>query len=301
MKAGWVWPVGALLIEVATCCVAHGADAGATPVTLAVLSEARRDWNTPEITIARIVFRRAERGWEAVERTTASAPQGRTTWRVCFDGHRLGDVATEPAPDLKAISLARVHQLVAGERAPWVGARSTAFSGWMRAATHHPVVLDTADTCADPEHWKRSSWPTGLLAQVLPALKKAVAAISRCDKDGHISGPYELGRRDVIMGDAYVSSRGDRIVTVSVRATKEVLGPCLDEMLDDNWSPQTFAVLANGTVQHLGSSMRVLDSGDYDADGRSGIIFQFERYDYDGYTLFWNGFDESVSYGWHYH
>ena len=275
------------------------------------MTETKRDWGDPEVTVARIAFRRGERAWEAYDdnsydhqasegpRTTATPPRMRTTWSACFDGRRLGTVATVPAPDMNAIALAGVHQLAPGQRAPFTHGKSKAFSGWMHMEVHHPIVLSTADSCDDPEHWKRAVWPPDLLTRVFPQLRKAVAGISGCDKNGAAAGPYEFGPEDVVLGDAYLSNRGDRIVTASIRQKKEVVGTC--DMLDEPWSPQTFAVLAGGTVRYLGSSMQVLDAGDYDGDGHSEVLFQFAGYDYDGYTLFWNDFKDKVTYGWIYH
>lgn len=44
---------------------------------------------------------------------------------------------------------------------------------------------------------------------------------------------------------------------------------------------------------HVGSSMKLLDAGDYDGDGRSEVLFWIERYNNDGYALYWNDSDRS--------
>jgi hypothetical protein len=43
--------------------------------------------------------------------------------------------------------------------------------------------------------------------------------------------------------------------------------------------------------------MTVIDAGDYDGDGRSELVVMFQRYDHDGYTLFFDNFDRSISFG----
>jgi hypothetical protein len=39
--------------------------------------------------------------------------------------------------------------------------------------------------------------------------------------------------------------------------------------------------------------MTVIDAGGYDGDGRSELVVMFQRYDHDGYTLFFDKFDRS--------
>jgi hypothetical protein len=111
----------------------------------------------------------------------------------------------------------------------------------------------------------------------------------------------DFPRSEVIVGPSYASRTGDRLVTLSVRQTKEVLGSC-DGLLGEEWSPHTFAVFADGTVRLLGSSLLLLDAGDdYDGDGGSELVLQFGRYNYDAYTMFSNRFEASVTFGWTYH
>lgn len=138
-------------------------------------------------------------------------------------------------------------------------------------------------------------------ATVLAAFREAVQGVHGCDAEGKSTGPYDFAASDVVVGKSYASGRGERIVTLRLRDPAEITGGCNDGPLDDQWLPHTFAVLSNGKVRHLGSSMTLIDAGDYDGDGRSELVFAFAKYDYDGYTLFSNGFERSVSYGWIYH
>jgi hypothetical protein len=278
---------------------------------VAVASETKRDWGDPLITVVRVAFAKDRDRWRAFPdssydheanegpRTTVPRPHA-ARWNVCLDGRRRGSVSTQAAGDLGAIALANVHTLAPGERTPLFGKKTTAFGGWMGTPVHRPLILVSSDACSDPDKWMPQPFPAAQLDRVLPAFREAVRGISGCEADGRAAGPYDFPPNEVIVGQSYASRRGDRLVTLSVRQSKEVVGSC-DGPLGEEWSPHTFAVLADGTVRHLGSSLQLLDAGDYDGDGKSEIVFQFGRYDYDGYTMFSNRFEESVTFGWIYH
>lgn len=278
---------------------------------VAVASETRRHRGDPPITVVRVAFAKDRDGWrafpdssyahEANEGPRTSVPRPRAArWNVCLDGRRRDRVSTQAAGDLGAVAIADVHTLAPGERTPLFGKKTTAFSGWMDTPVRRPLILVSSDACTDPDKWKPQPFPAAQLDRVLTAFRAAVRGISGCDAEGRGAGTYDFPPSEVIVGPSHASRTGDRLVTLTVRRIKEVLGSC-DGPLGEAWSPHTFAVLADGTVRHLGSSLLLLDSGDYDGDGRSELVFHFGRYDYDGYTMLSNRFEASVTFGWIYH
>ncbi len=48
-------------------------------------------------------------------------------------------------------------------------------------------------------------------------------------------------------------------------------------------------------------SLYLIDAGDYDGDGKSEVLFFVSGYNQDGYVMFYNSFQKSVIYTWHYH
>jgi len=54
-------------------------------------------------------------------------------------------------------------------------------------------------------------------------------------------------------------------------------------------------------VRHLGSNMLLVDIGDYDQSSDEEAVFKIQRYNNDGYTLYYDGFKHNVEFSWHYH
>jgi hypothetical protein len=68
----------------------------------------------------------------------------------------------------------------------------------------------------------------------------------------------------------------------------------------DRWARHWFLVVGD-RVQHLNSSMTLVDAGDYDSDGRSEVVFWYSGYNKDGYVLFSGGFEKRTEHLWSYH
>lgn len=277
--------------------------------TVAVLSEAAAEMGTL-VPVIRVAFAKKDGLWEQVAAppmqhgdespSTRSTPRpAATTWHVCADGHRLGVLLSTPGVDLDSTALAGAQKLAPGQLSPLRGSASLEFGGWTHSLVHRPLVLASVKACSDPEGWSRQRLPSRQLARVIPLLREAVKGISGCGEDGHSLKPYNFPSREVVVGESYASSRGDALVTLSVRQRKALVGTC-DGPLGEEWMPHTFSILRDGTIRHLGSSLRVIGVGDYDADGRSEFVFFAARYNHDGYWLFANHFRESASFGWSY-
>jgi hypothetical protein len=300
------------MLLLVACAPTLGRGSGDAGALIAVASEVRRDFGYPLITAVRVAFAKSDGGWAgfpdpSYSHSTSEGPRTETPlpkagrWAVCFDGRRVGNVSTILAPDLGAIALSNVHQPAPGERIPFHGKPSRDFVGGLADRVHRPVVLTDPASCGDPDKWKPSPVPPSVVAAVMPAFREAVKGVHGCDAEGKSTGPYNFPGSEVAAEKSYASARGERIITLTLRARLEITGGCNDGPLDDQWLPHTFAILANGTIRHLGSSMALIDAGDYDHDGHSELVFAFAKDDYDGYTLFWDGFERSVTYGWIYH
>lgn len=257
--------------------------AGVQAATVAIASETRRDFGLPVLTAVRVAFSRSDGAWRGYPdpRSRHATSEGPRTdlplpatvrWDACFDGRRVGKVRTVLAPNLGAIALANVHQPAAGEQVPFQGKATPAFGGWLGEPVRRPLVLTFPGSCGDPERWKPTPVPRPVLASVLLAFREAVKGVHGCDADGASTGLFDFAASDVVVGKSYASGLGDRIVTLTLRQRPEVIGGCDDGPRDDPWLPRTFAVLANGTVRHLGSAMTLVDAGDYDGDGRSELV-----------------------------
>jgi len=219
------------------------------------------------------------------------------SWRACSGGRVVGQFSSMLA-DGSGISDLGIHSPEPPDSAPVLGKKSAQFSGWTGKPIHRPLVLTAGGTCGDSERWRSERLPAPVLKQILPALRSATLGIYSCDDNGKAE-PYAYPDSRVEVRESYVARSGSRVVTLAVRPTARVLKNC--EMLERPWEPHTFAVAADGRVRYLESALKFLDAGDYGVDGANAVIFKFRRYNHDGYTLFYEGFERSISYGWSYH
>ena len=99
----------------------------------------------------------------------------------------------------------------------------------------------------------------------------------------------------------YAASTGWRIGRVSLKAEDYRCDGPLPDVGESAFSALTVAVAPDGRMMDLGFDMQLLDAGDYDADGRSELVFMYSHYNSDGYKLFANGFADQESFGFSYH
>ena len=70
---------------------------------------------------------------------------------------------------------------------------------------------------------------------------------------------------------------------------------------DEAFRSQWFVVTPEQKVLFLGSSMWLVDAGDYDGDGKSELVFSIDGYNLGGYKLFYDDFRQRASFEFGYH
>lgn len=269
-----------------------------TAALLGVLEESAIDSIPPRPQV-RVAFRRTRAGWEPVSgvgwdsRSAGRPPRGQE-WSVCLNGKPLGRLRTRQAGGGGA--WANVHRPFPGQRLPFVGERSLEFSGWMRRAVHRPLAASAAGRCQDPDGWQLAPLPPLIRRLLVVAMRQATAGIRRCTPRGRTEA-YAYPDADVLARSSLGARSGAHLAALYVRRSRQARGSCDGRA----WADQLFYVDPAGKVLHLGSEMTVVGVGDYDGDGQSELLVKFERSNNDGYTLFFDGFERSVSFGWTYH
>ena len=248
----------------------------------------------------RVLFAKSGQAWKALdaaETWTGMNVVGRE-WTVAFDGRDLGRMhTTDPGfrdPESWVFRRDRLLDVRQGDSMPMVANGAKRFSGWCDAPVARPLVLLSGGKSVDPEGWKPSRPSTAFRDTLLPAFIRAVGKASTCDNNDKVI-PFRITAADLVIERAYRNAAGTRIVSVHLVSAKNTCdGPPSDE-----WLTHSFVVGAS-TV-HLGPGLDLVDAGDYDADGRSEVLFWFSGYDQDGYSLFYDDLKRHVDYRWNYH
>jgi hypothetical protein len=156
-------------------------------------------------------------------------------------------------------------------------------------------VLVTPANFRDPDKWTAFSPAASVRDRLFREFKKVAGSADRCPKDPEKSIPFAYTAANVVVDAAYRDRAGRVLIALQLDAR---LNSC-DGLPGDEWSAHWF-LLDNG-IHVLGVSLELVDAGDYDADGKSEVLFWSSGYNEDGYVLFYDGFARHEDFFWSYH
>ena len=304
LTRGRTEPIGEMTMQVVGTVLAVVLLAGPVePPRLGIAEEfSSGDWGSPVVPQVRVGFRRVEAGWEVysepVRREPALAAASEPVrvhlpWSVCFDGRVLGRLETEPVGSaLHAREGVQVP--VANQKIPFVGRRSREFAGWMGAEVHHPLAVSSQGHCSDPDGWHREQASPELRRRLFDVLRTSLSA-EVCD--GDVRSTWKPKSTDLELLKLHASKSGERLATLRAHLPKAA---CEDPQ-SEAAAMQLLRIDRQGTITRIGTGLVVIDAGDYHGDGKSEVLFKYERYNDDGYALFYDDLSKQVSLGWHYH
>jgi hypothetical protein len=261
--------------------------------------ELRRSYGSTTAADVRVAFAKRAGRWQAfpsdfgdlAELKTASRSfPRRVDWTIAFDGQPRGRVESELPELWLAYRDVGVQLIVSAGKLPRFGKPTAEFESFdgFDGPAYRPLVLVSQPYARDPEQWRPTKLNDGYLERALPDFRQQVST-----SDGRL----DFKDRDVRPVKAYRSNAGEVLFALAVRGIK----PPADEVQGPAWSPHWFVANGADPIRFLGSGLTLIDAGDYDNDGRSEIVFLKVDYNFTGYVLFFDGFRQSVEFGWHYH
>jgi hypothetical protein len=221
-------------------------------------------------------------------------------------------VGTQPIPPQEVVanpnalesSLTYVQAVQAiqtpANRIPVVGKPSNKFSGAFETVVRRPLIVVSEPNFADPDQWKAAGAPTELAKPIHVAFGQAYRHVRLCDTGGEpLKSDWELSRSDLSIVKAYASNKGSFLVETRLKSQRcafDVNGKDLTNLAGTQW----FFVAADRTIRSLGSDRQLVDAGDYDADGKSEVVFFFgdSESGKEGYTLFYDDFRGQVTWSY---
>lgn len=211
---------------------------------------------------------------------------GEVAWTVCFDGRSSGSLTSKNPESILLYRDVGTHRISSGGSVPTVGTMSEQFSGWSGGRTYRPLVLSSRGDCADPGGWRPAKPEAGDLDAVGNHLKSE-----------YRMSAAKLSKAKFAANKSYVSrTRGAKLVSLTIAGAEVFPASGEDELNKDAWF-----YVAGKEVRYLGSNMLLVDAGDYDGDGKEEAVFKVQRYNNDGYVLFYGGFKEKAEFSWGYH
>ena len=249
----------------------------------------------------RPLFAKSHGNWIALSTAEASrvVDLRSISWTVAFDGRSLGSVHTDDPGFTSRYewTYPRDRRLTVRNdpRPPTIANRKRAFAGWCSSPPTRPLVLVTTGNVKDPDVWKPFTPEASVRERLFLDFKKLAGRAVRCPKDPVKAVPFKYTAMNIVVGTGYRDRIGRELIALHL---DDRLNEC-DGPSGEEWATQWF-LLADG-VHPLGSNLELVDAGDYDADGKSEVLFWYSGYNKDGYTLFYNDFNRHVDFRWGYH
>jgi hypothetical protein len=230
-------------------------------------------------------------------------------WTIAHNGKNAGKVESLPRSTGQNTSLTRdLHTPEAGtEQKLVIGEPTEAFSGWQNTIQNRPLVVVSMENVRDPDKWQPFQPDEIQIEYFISAFRSEYPMVTNCDEDAiPLEEPWEYGDDDIKIGEnSFRSKNGDMLVSIHLEG-------CKCGMSDDPFLPQLFLFRADklfnlmvltSTRPHSIDSLSLffIDSGDYDGDGESEVLFFVSGYNEDGYALFYDSFQKEVLYTWSYH
>ena len=248
------------------------------------------------IRLIRPAFEKNASGWHPVKPESLTP---RMSWTVAFDGKKLGEI--EGRLDSQPPSVTETV-LTAPNLLPTVGTPSSAFAGLLAMGPtqiRRPLVLVSKPNFKDPDGWKRLKiTPDEVVSAVRSAFRHDFQHVVRCKDEEVVERDWKFPDSSLRLVTVYGSAKHSFLVETELSA-----GNCgyVDDP-NDPFSDPWFYVSENGVARRIGAFMTLLDAGDYDADGRSEVVFFLSQpEDTDGFVLFDATMHEQARLTWSYH
>ena len=252
-------------------------------------------------------FSREVAGWKTLDGLNQNVK-----WTVAFDGKNLGEVETKPSPapevtvnpnpiEASSTYAHAIHAIVTpANKVPTIGKPAYKFSGAFGGTVRRPLVVVSKPNFVDPDQWKPATVPSELVQPVRIAFSQAYQHVRQCDAQGEpLKQDWDVPESELAVVKTYASNKGSFLVETQLkqhRCVFDVNGKNLTSLEGIQW----FFVGNDRAVRNLGSDWQLVDAGDYDADGKSEVVFFFgdSETGKEAYILFYDDFRGKVTWAY---
>lgn len=273
-------------------------------ILLGVLEDHPGDYyGQPYYRAVRVVFEKVGTEWRAFPsdcpnpdclKTISSRYPSKVTWTVGLHGKILGTVTGRTYREFHSYSELGLQKITSSEPVPTIGKRSDDFAGFTGVPVYRPLVANSQPYFNDPQDWRRTDFSPKLVASLRRRFREKFPHVENCRNPDSPPRPWSYGDKNIAVS-GYASRDGWRLAQLQ-------LGPARCDYSNypefDGW----WDVLPpNGASRFIGSGLVFVDSGDWDNDGDSAVLFQVVGENLGGYELFYDHFRKHVSFTFNYH
>lgn len=241
----------------------------------------------------RAVFYKKDNEWL----TGDAGLKPKTDWTVTFNGKAIGNIQstnTEISTYYKDEGLLKISSPL--DKIPSIGEPTDEFPTFAETKTLRPLIVTTGTFQADPENWKVYSPSAQDVLLARKEFKKQYPQVKNCkDSDIETFVEWKYTVSDIKVLKSYTSNKNLKLISLQ-------LGPYrCDGPPEDAFWKFNYVISPEGKVQKLEPNITLVDSGDYDGDGKEELIFQISGYNRGGYIIYWNDFRNSTDFVFSYH
>jgi len=260
-----------------------------------------------DIWFVRVVFEKDGDNWRAfptqtksyhdLPTLTGSYPK-EVTWTIAFDGRNLGKITSQTQQQYRYYSEIGMEYITSHGPVPSVGKKSADYAGFFLVSpVYRPLVAVSQPNFSDPEQWKRAVLAPELIAAARQQFRNKFPKVSNCkNPEENILRLWKYRDEDIHVTKAYSSKDGWSLIEMNLTSYA-----CDGPYNGTGFIGQWYVMDSSAKVKYLGTDMWLVDTGDYDNDGKSEILFSIDGYNEGGYRLFYRNFSRSAEFVFHYH
>lgn len=311
--------------------------AQATAPVIGVL-ERTRFGNRPETTsLVRLLFRHINGQWvpynqiydcyderpEAIRGFEQAYANVGRNWTVAFRGRQIGTLVLgrfftakmlrqDGAHPFRGVIFGVEHSEIASGQIPEFNAPMDEFSGFSGDEVWRPLVVLTQTKVTNPEGWASAQITTIPAAIAAPALEHykrtfmdylEIIKRNRGSYDlKQLSADAKFIKSDLRLTHALRAGDGSLLCGIKFRKIPALYAEMNANADNDLFEHNIYVLqIPHQSPRLLGTSLELVDFGDFDGDGRTEFLFWNAGYNQDGYVLCWGQRLKSSRSAWCYH
>jgi hypothetical protein len=254
----------------------------------------------------RVVFEKQDSEWRALPSacpdehclaTVSSDYPREVVWNVVFDGRNLGQITARTPNGFKFYSWVGLQEIISKGPVPTVGQKSRQYAGYSDDRVYRPLVTNSQPYFTDPNSWRVSKLSTEMAGLLRRQYRRRFPKLCKLGEDQATLQPFSYGDNQIEVTSAYTSNKSWTVARLHLEGAIECGDTEAGFETDDKW----FVVDPKQSVSYLDEGMWLVDTGDYDNDGCSELVFSIDRENHGGYELFYNDFKKRATFEYSYH
>lgn len=214
---------------------------------------------------------------------------------ICFDGRTIGNILLDRKwPNDFSYSNQKKFFIQNVQQVPRIGKPSWTFAGWPNRMIYRPLVINTQPYYTDQKKWK----------PFVPGVSDSTKIVNWINEQYFQTDSVIIQN---ILKSYKTADSKRKIIKAHLNEGFSILVPYKDQFHiyeEDTVTTRysvSFLIKDDNEVTQLAPYLTLIDAGDYNNNGEVELIFKIQTYNYDGYVLYYNDFNDKIHYGWRYH